>query len=864
MYALELSDRLAIDMLSRDVVLDELSDWSKSNDDRDILVDRLSSRLWMALEKFAAQKYVDQSRVYVSDLIVILRQRPGNPLFVAIEYLVRRHFVWRDRAMLRYENVLQTQNWLAKCNPIQPQCYLWAINAQTKLRTRRLRGLPDELRREFYSNAPSLPEVDEWNLRALRHLGLAEIHRHLNGSALPSVLWSYLLSAPSQVPLGELAGDVDRLDDKKLRALLHTASNLRSAILSKLLNGAGDVNDKTCKSKGESFGVRSARDSGWSKAVNDCLRNMYDPQKFSSRNQFLAVSGLPKYRDAAARLPHASDHPLSAERALLVCAFEYLQLNPTQTMFLAALYAYMVIQNLVWRALIKPREYAKGFDRFERYHSHFLRDVEKTQGRVGQDRYLDRLLQAQNTGGVRWVELRVVPASPEKGGPLLEARKLDRALNPPDLKKLFRSDNKRRELIGASRSGMTVGLVFHFIKRKEKKKPDYCRCSCRHLELRMEVRRQATAIGRLHRSQGLGRYVVGVDAAGPEIDAGPEVFAPAIIWLRSRPTLGLEPKWMQSARKTLHNFPTPLGLTYHVGEDFRHLLSGLRAVDEAIRFLEMSSGDRIGHGLALGVEYRLWCHRVGNIVAMPRGQRLDDLVWMRTRLGSANSGFSGYLFEVDKEIERLVREIYASDESGPDPMPTLQVLHEAWKMRAMDPLEVGRAWRSHAERSMPDEIAVHDSPKLMNKAYGLYHDYHFNVKQRRRYNELIKVSLSGDQQSWHTMVTCLQDMLLKDVVRKRIAIEINPTSNLCIGSLADMTEHPVFRWHPPEQSSTALRPNILVGSDDPGVFATELLFEYAALSRAAEERGATPREISMWLNELRETSRKFCFLDTRD
>ena len=73
MYALELSDRLAIDMLSRDVVLDELSDWSKSNDDRDILVDRLSSRLWMALEKFAAQKYVDQSRVYVSDLIVILR-----------------------------------------------------------------------------------------------------------------------------------------------------------------------------------------------------------------------------------------------------------------------------------------------------------------------------------------------------------------------------------------------------------------------------------------------------------------------------------------------------------------------------------------------------------------------------------------------------------------------------------------------------------------------------------------------------------------------------------------------------------------------------------------------------------------------
>lgn len=115
---------------------------------------------------------------------------------------------------------------------------------------------------------------------------------------------------------------------------------------------------------------------------------------------------------------------------------------------------------------------------------------------------------------------------------------------------------------------------------------------------------------------------------------------------------------------------------------------------------------------------------------------------------------------------------------------------------------------------------------------------------------------------WHDAITWVQDEMLREIRKKRIAIEINPTSNLCIGPLQDMTEHPVFRWHPPEETAAAIRPYILVGSDDPGVFGTELTFEYAALSRAAEERGATPREIERWLRDLRDNSKMFCFLET--
>lgn len=852
MNPLELSDRLALDMLNRDAVLDAIRLWCEKEHDPN----SLAKTLWSALNTFAANKYIGQSQTHIGELTADFRKNHTRPLIAALQHLVRRHFVWHGRAMLRYESVLQTQFWLAKCNPVQQQCYLWAIDAPTSDRESRLRHLPKELRREFFRNAPLLPEVDEWNLHALRHLGLAEIHRHLNGSALPSFLWSYLLSAPHRVKPGNLAGEVDRLVDKQIVALLYTAADLRCALLARLFKASRHTDDNILDT------VTDERNSDWlshwSTQVKARIRAMYSPVSFrNDRNSLFSASSMLNFRDPAGRLPQASDHPLSAERALLVHAFEHIHTRPHEVTFLAALHTYIVIQNLIWRALTKPRDYAKGFDRFALYHGLFLRDTEKARGRFEQERYLDRLLQAQMTGGVRWAELRVVPSSSEKGGPLRDVLNLERSLHRPDLRELFRPITAVQPADFIEQQTPVVGLIFHFIKRRDDSVTSFVQSTCRHSKLRREVRRQALAIQRLCRNQRLGKHIIGIDAAGPEIEAGPEVFAPIIKWLRDQPTQALEPKWIRSNLKQSHDFSKPMGLTYHVGEDFRHLLSGVRAIDEAIRFLGMHSGDRIGHGLALGIEYKSWCNRVEGLVVMPRGQRLDDLVWMRTKLAAATSTFAGCLFEIDQEIEQLAREIYFPDHERTSKIPSLQVMHEAWNMRGYDPLRI-------LNRELPCGWTVRDSPKLITDAFALYYDYHFDAGQRRRYNEFVRIPLTESVDDWHAMITWLQDQILRELARKRIAIEINPTSNLCIGSLACMTEHPVFRWHPPEHSDTAIRPFILVGSDDPGVFGTELLFEYATLSKAAEERGATPREISAWLSELRETSRKFCFLDTRD
>ena len=71
----------------------------------------------------------------------------------------------------------------------------------------------------------------------------------------------------------------------------------------------------------------------------------------------------------------------------------------------------------------------------------------------------------------------------------------------------------------------------------------------------------------------------------------------------------------------------PFRITVHVGEDFRHLLSGLRAIHEPFWWELMRRGDRIGHALALGWDPHEWCTRHPEVV-QPRLERMFDLAWM--------------------------------------------------------------------------------------------------------------------------------------------------------------------------------------------------------------------------------------------
>ena len=124
----------------------------------------------------------------------------------------------------------------------------------------------------------------------------------------------------------------------------------------------------------------------------------------------------------------------------------------------------------------------------------------------------------------------------------------------------------------------------------------------------------------------------------------------------------------------------PLRFTAHAGEDFVHLLGGLRRVAESIDRLGLREGDRIGHGVALGVDAGRWAASAGRL-ALTLEDRLFDLAWewdCYSRLGVPCA--TGRLVTIERQIGELGQEIFAPDGAPPTPHEIVELtddLHDS-------------------------------------------------------------------------------------------------------------------------------------------------------------------------------------------
>ncbi|MBF8999669.1 antiviral RADAR system adenosine deaminase RdrB [Vibrio nitrifigilis] len=399
------------------------------------------------------------------------------------------------------------------------------------------------------------------------------------------------------------------------------------------------------------------------------------------------------------------------------------------------------------------------------------------------------------------------------------------------------------------------------------------------------------------------RWFRGLDVAGDENALKIEWFAPVLRWLRcgfkSRPD-------GERASSGFH-------LSIHAGEDYAHPASGMRHIDETVRFCEMREGDRLGHALALGIMPKQWAARQGEMM-LPLDEHLDNLVWLWHH-ASILSGVLPLAQQVLPLFERRIAHFWhksywwqvpdwmeatddnenqSKNQAEVSDIPSLRNatpgdLYQAWWLRRnchyrLKSLSGSWPIDSRELYALPDHLELSECHTLASRLYHARHTWLSNVKEvplvivrmgdeaaanrgfhtkssGRKNNENILEDV--DTPAELDFMHALQDWLLTEYDKLGLIIEANPTSNVYIARLKSYAEHPIFRWCPPDES--VLEPGkpanlygmrrgpvrVLINTDDPGIMPTTLRTEFLLLREASIDLGIGRTVAERWLEELR-------------
>jgi len=355
----------------------------------------------------------------------------------------------------------------------------------------------------------------------------------------------------------------------------------------------------------------------------------------------------------------------------------------------------------------------------------------------------------------------------------------------------------------------------------------------------------------------ISSYVVSLDAVGKETHTPPEVFAPHFRYLRNAPK-----SLKNNIFNDLHtfNYHPNLLITVHAGEDFNHIVTGMRRVDETIEFFEMQRRDRLGHVLSLGIRPQSWIESVQELVVY-KGDYFDDLVWLCQKLKQISCrelDLSHYIHIYTDKIWKLFSELY------PMCKQSLHIndLYQAWTYRKNCPITYYQRERGETLFGEYDQRVLDDRPsKEVKEIYELYQS---NKKVREAYQNIIKIDKSKIDKEELEVWELVQDKILDEIAQKGIIIETNPSSNIFISFMKGYAYHPIFRFYPPKSKYLKKgkrfnrygqrngRISITINSDDPAIFATSLQNEYKTIKNIAKKRyNCSDKEADDWLDDIR-------------
>lgn len=412
------------------------------------------------------------------------------------------------------------------------------------------------------------------------------------------------------------------------------------------------------------------------------------------------------------------------------------------------------------------------------------------------------------------------------------------------------------------------GIVYHLIKQGEKGEKGSCfvRSTLTEREgygkysfgdSRFAYEAIIRAVTNLRNNcVAVGKLIVGIDAASLEIPTEPWVFAPAFHVARHQNTT-----W---GRTETENERKPLlGITYHVGEDFRHPISGLRHVDEAYTWLGMHAGDRIGHGLVLGINMERWFGLNGMFV-IPRIEWLENNLWLWHLItsGQCEHDLSQYSQIIEKQIYEDARTIYGTMNGI-----TIEALYQAYKSKVY-PIEEMEKMAGLIKEDCFEPCDCFKNLKDIGlfpcwkdsreKKRGVWREnllklsYHCEFfKQRMKEN--IIVTTTPEQKKIAFLV---QQYMRDKIAENGIIVEINPSSNTIIGEMDSVFTHPILKLREKDGKKVM----VTINTDDPSVFNATVANEHAQIYYALRYNGSSAEDALKEVDTMRETALRTSFI----
>lgn len=520
------------------------------------------------------------------------------------------------------------------------------------------------------------------------------------------------------------------------------------------------------------------------------------------------------------------------ERKLMYQCFRKIYMGDTHVAGLPIMfYYYLVVKNKVKSILIQHNG-IKGFENFKQFDVEKERFVKNAKNRAYQKMIPQAAIQSfQKNPHIKYFEFRVAP----KDTASANRNKLNK------LEKWFISGKQH--------------CVLHFIKQADQEhcfEHDFQNAwKCRNSDGRKCYSRMASAIEILVRRNE--KRIVGIDAANSEFGCRPEVFGEVYRRLQhiQRDT---------SMDFLINNNCKDLGFTFHVGEDYYDVVDGLRAIEEAILFLNLTDGCRLGHAVALGIDtYKYYAERKRTII-IPKQDLLDNCVWLLSKMDEYSiNGVSGVRSSLLNAYQQFMYQIYP-DFCDYD----YRLYYQSWLLRGDNP---------YLYQTKKDIIDSIDKPYALNnfdsriklarqneRARNLYCAYHFSPKSKDVGHQPEEIHLP---QPIMNVIDTIQKKMRYDVAKRKIAIEVNPTSNLRICNIDTYDTHPItkFRNYGLKvfgENNDCPQISVSINTDDQGIFATSIEKEYTLLSLAMEkmknDRGEAiyqSNNILDWLEDIR-------------